>query len=61
MGMIFQEYALVERLTVMDNVLSGLLGYVNSWRNFFRKFPQVYFKETFRLLGRGRLEAMADK
>ena len=26
MGMIFQEYALVERLTVMENVLSGRLG-----------------------------------
>mgnify|MGYP001954150056 CR=1 FL=1 len=28
MGMIFQEYALVERLTVMENVLSGRLGNV---------------------------------
>ena len=25
MGMIFQEYALIERLTVMENVLSGRL------------------------------------
>jgi phosphonate transport system ATP-binding protein len=25
-GMIFQEYALVERLTVLENVLSGKLG-----------------------------------
>jgi len=28
MGMIFQEYNLIERLTVMENVLSGRLGYV---------------------------------
>src|SRR4026209_984591 len=28
MGMIFQEYALVERLSVMENVLSVRLGYV---------------------------------
>jgi phosphonate transport system ATP-binding protein len=42
MGMIFQEYALVERLTVMENVLSGRLGYVGFWRSYFlRKYPQV--------------------
>lgn len=34
-GMIFQEYALVERLTVMENVLSGRLGYVPFWRSFY--------------------------
>ena len=28
-GMVFQEYNLVERLTVMKNVLSGRLGYVS--------------------------------
>ncbi len=38
-GMIFQEYALVERLTVMENVLSGRLGYVPFWRSFFRRYP----------------------
>jgi phosphonate transport system ATP-binding protein len=61
MGMIFQEYALVERLTVMENVLSGRLGYVGFWRSFFRKFPQSDVDEAFRLLGRVGLDHMVDK
>lgn len=61
MGMIFQEYALVERLTVMENVLSGRLGYVGFWRSFLRKFPQSDVDEAFRLLDRVGLVEMADK
>ncbi|MBL4646926.1 MAG: phosphonate ABC transporter ATP-binding protein [Hyphomicrobiales bacterium] len=61
MGMIFQEYALVERLTVMENVLSGRLGYVGFWRSFLRKFPQSDIDEAFRLLDRVGLLDMADK
>ena len=61
MGMIFQEYALVERLTVMENVLSGRLGYVGFWRSYFRKFPKNDIKEAFRLLDRVGLLEMADK
>ena len=61
MGMIFQEYALVERLTVMENVLSGRLGYVPFWRSFFRKFPQSDVDEAFRLLQRVGLDHMVDK
>ncbi|MBT8423401.1 MAG: phosphonate ABC transporter ATP-binding protein [Silicimonas sp.] len=61
MGMIFQEYALVERLTVMENVLSGRLGYVGFWRSFARRFPQSDVDEAFRLLDRVGLLAMADK
>jgi len=60
-GMIFQEYALVERLTVMENVLSGRLGYVPFWRSYFRKFPQSDIDEAFRLLERVGLDHMADK
>jgi phosphonate transport system ATP-binding protein len=60
-GMIFQEYALVERLTVMENVLSGRLGYVGFWRSYFRKFPQSDIDEAFRLLERVGLDHMADK
>lgn len=61
MGMIFQEYALIERLTVMENVLSGRLGYVGFWRSYFRKYPQSDVDEAFRLLGRVGLDHMVDK
>lgn len=61
MGMIFQEYALVERLTVMENVLSGRLGYVNFWQSLFRRFPKDNVREAYRLLDRVGLMHMADK
>jgi phosphonate transport system ATP-binding protein len=61
MGMIFQEYALVERLTVMENVLSGRLGYVGFWQSFMRRFPQSDVGQAFQLLARVGLDHMADK
>jgi phosphonate transport system ATP-binding protein len=60
-GMIFQEYALVERLTVMENVLSGRLGYVPFWRSFFRRYPQDHVARAFALLDRVGLIDHADK
>ena len=60
-GMIFQEYALVERLTVMENVLSGRLGYVPFWRSFLRRYPGDDVANAFRLLERVGLSDHADK
>ena len=60
-GMIFQEYALVERLTVMENVLSGRLGYVGFWRSFTRRYPSRDIANAYRLLDRVGLMSHADK
>ncbi len=60
-GMIFQEYALVERLTVMENVLSGRLGYTGFWQSYFRRFPQSDIERAFMLLERLGLTDHIDK
>ena len=60
MGMIFQEYNLVERLTVMENALSGRLGYVSFWQAFRRKFPPEDVSKAFQLLDRVGLEGYHD-
>jgi len=51
-AMVFQEYNLVERLTVMENVLSGRLGYVSNLAAFRRKFPEDDVKQARRTLDR---------
>jgi phosphonate transport system ATP-binding protein len=60
-GMIFQEYALVERLTVMENVLSGRLGYVGFWSSLARRFPPEDVERAFATLDRVGLIDHVDK
>ncbi len=59
-GMIFQEYNLVDRLTVMENLLSGRLGYVSFWKAYRRKFPAADVTAAFQLLERVGLSNYQD-
>lgn len=60
-GMIFQEYALVERLTVMENLLSGRLGYTGFWASWFRRFEAKDIEQAYALLDRLGLSGMENK
>ncbi len=49
-GMVFQEYNLVERLTVIENLLCGRLGYVSAWAAWRRRFDPNDIQAAFALL-----------
>ncbi|BCB17726.1 phosphonates import ATP-binding protein PhnC [Bosea sp. ANAM02] len=55
-GMIFQEYNLVERLSVMQNVLSGRLGYTGLFASLRYRFPPEDIQAAFALLDRVGLD-----
>ncbi len=60
-GMIFQEFNLVERLTVMQNVLAGRLGYVGLVASLRYRFPPADIRAAFELLDRVGLDGYHDQ
>ncbi|MDY6816569.1 phosphonate ABC transporter ATP-binding protein [Marinobacter lutaoensis] len=56
-GYIFQQFNLVNRLTVMENVLTGTLGRIPAWRGtlgYFREEEQALAMESLRRVGMER-------
>jgi len=59
-GFIFQEFNLVERSSVLTNVLSGRLGYVNPWQSIIH-FPREEVKRAMANLERVGIADLASK
>ncbi len=49
-GMVFQEYNLVERLTVMENLLTGVLGKTSAWKAWARRFDAEDIQRAWEML-----------
>lgn len=49
-GFVFQDYNLIERATVLDNVLIGRLGYKSSLKSFFGLFNDEDYKSASKAL-----------
>jgi phosphonate transport system ATP-binding protein len=60
-GMIFQAFNLVERSTVMTNVLSGRLGYTSTWRSLTGRFHKEDRELARRSLERVGIMELAHK
>jgi phosphonate transport system ATP-binding protein len=60
-GMIFQEHALIGRLSVMENVLAGTLGRTGFWASVRRRFDERDVAEAFSLLDRVGLTGLQDQ
>ena len=59
-GMIFQEFNLVDRLTVMENLLSGRLGSVGFLAALLRRYPPQDVAGAFAMLDRVGLAGLHD-
>lgn len=60
-GMIFQHFNLVNRSSVMINVLAGKLGYISPWSSLMHQFPAAARKEALEALRKVGIEDQRHK
>jgi phosphonate transport system ATP-binding protein len=61
MGMIFQNFNLIERLDVLTNVIVGRFCTIPLWRGIFGTFPQKDIDTAMEALGRVGLSHLAHR
>jgi phosphonate transport system ATP-binding protein len=60
-GFVFQQFNLLKRLSVLDNVLVGTLSRVDMWRSLLGRFPGGELERARRTLGRVGLGGLDDR
>lgn len=60
-GLVFQQFNLVERLPVLTNVLVGALARVPLWRSLSRRFPEGERRRALDALARVGIADLSDR
>jgi phosphonate transport system ATP-binding protein len=60
-GFVFQQFNLLKRLSVLENVLVGTLSRVDMWRSLLGRFPGAELERARRTLRRVGLEGLDDR
>ena len=60
-ALIDQEFYLIPRLCVIDNVLTGALGRVSAWKSLLGWYPEAELEKAASILREVDLERLADR
>ncbi len=60
-AMIDQEFHLVPRMRVIDNVLTGALGHLPAWKTLFGSYPTIEWENAERILNEVGLDGLEHR
>lgn len=60
-GVIFQGFNLVKRLSVLENVMIGKLGQINQFRSLFKGFNNEEAQKAYEALEKVKIEKLAKR
>lgn len=59
-GMVFQQFNLIKRKSVISNVIMGRLGSLGTWNSIMGNFPESVYKDALQCLEIVGIEEKAD-